>query len=145
MIRSSATAAATDQQPKNDDPAGKSWFVYLLECAGGSVYTGIAVDVEQRLQLHLAGKGARYTRMHRPLRILAQFEFKDRGSASRAEYLVKQLSAQQKRQLAAQGAGRTATDGRDAPLLAPIRAGSGRTVTELESATPGLDRSCLDL
>ncbi len=77
------------------------WFLYLLECADGSVYTGIAVDVEARFAQHASGAGARYTRSRKPLRVLAQFELADRASASRAEYWVKRLTPRQKRALAA--------------------------------------------
>jgi putative endonuclease len=75
------------------------WYVYLLECRDGSVYTGIATDVPRRYAEHAAGKGARYTRAHPPLRVLASFEHPDRASASRAEYAIKQLSAARKRAL----------------------------------------------
>ena len=75
------------------------WYVYLIECRGGSLYTGIATDVERRYAQHLAGKGARYTRSHPPVRLMARFEHPDRGSASRAEYAIKQLSAARKRAL----------------------------------------------
>ena len=73
------------------------WFVYLLECRDGSIYTGIATDVDRRYAMHVAGKGARYTRSHPPLRLLTRFEFPDRSAASRAEYAIKQLSAARKR------------------------------------------------
>ena len=49
------------------------WYVYLLECHDGSVYTGIATDVDRRYAEHAAGKGARYTRAHPPLRLLGRF------------------------------------------------------------------------
>ena len=55
------------------------------------------VDVEARYAAHRNGKGARYTRSHRPLRLLASFAYPDRSSADRAEYQFKQLSAAQKR------------------------------------------------
>jgi putative endonuclease len=77
------------------------WFLYLIECADGSVYTGIAVDVEARFDKHLNGTGARYTRSRKPLQVLASFELADRSSALRAEYRVKRLSAPEKRALAA--------------------------------------------
>lgn len=80
------------------------WFVYLLECQDGSLYTGIAVDVDKRYAAHAAGKGARYTRSHPPRRLLARFEHPDRSSALKAEYAIKQLSAEAKRALVA-GAG----------------------------------------
>lgn len=77
------------------------WFLYLIECADGSVYTGIAVDVQARFDKHLNGTGARYTRSRKPLQVLASFELADRSSASRAEYWVKRLSPPEKRALAA--------------------------------------------
>jgi putative endonuclease len=73
------------------------WFVYLLECRDGSIYTGIATDVDRRYAMHVAGKGARYTRSHPPQRLLARFEFPDRSSASRAEHAIKKLSPARKR------------------------------------------------
>lgn len=81
-----------------------AWFVYLIECEDGSVYTGIAVDVDKRYAEHAAGKGARYTRSHKPRRLLARFEHPDRSSALRAEYAIKRLPPDAKRALAA-GAG----------------------------------------
>ncbi|PCE32009.1 GIY-YIG nuclease family protein [Burkholderia ubonensis] len=78
-----------------------SWFLYLIECADGSVYTGITTDVAARFDEHAAGKGARYTRSRKPRAVLASFPLADRSSASRAEYWVKQLTAAQKRELAA--------------------------------------------
>jgi putative endonuclease len=77
------------------------WFLYLLECTDGSVYTGIAIDVAARFAQHASGTGARYTRSRKPVQVLAQFEFADRASASSAEYWVKRLRPQDKRALAA--------------------------------------------
>ena len=75
------------------------WYVYLLECHDGSIYTGIATDVDRRYAEHAAGKGARYTRAHPPLRLLGSFEYPDRAAASRAEYAIKQLTPSRKRAL----------------------------------------------
>lgn len=75
----------------------KTWYLYLLECVDGSIYTGITVDVEARFAAHVAGKGARYTRSHPPVRVLAKFEYPDRSSASKAEYAMKQLPPAAKR------------------------------------------------
>ncbi len=80
-----------------------AWFVYLLECQDGSLYTGVALDVDKRYAEHAAGKGARYTRSHPPKRLLARFEHPDRSSALKAEYAIKQLSAAAKRELIARG------------------------------------------
>lgn len=77
------------------------WYVYLIECRDGSIYTGITTDVAARYAAHVAGKGARYTRAHPPLRLLASELHADRSAAARAEYRIKQLSAQEKRAYAA--------------------------------------------
>lgn len=79
----------------------KSWFVYLIECTDGSIYTGITVDVAARYSAHLAGKGARYTRSHPPCRLLGAGAHPDRSAAARAEYRIKQLSPAEKRAFAA--------------------------------------------
>ena len=78
-----------------------AWFLYLIECEDGSVYTGIATDVQARYAKHATGKGARYTRARKPVALLASFELADRSSAMRAEYRVKQLAPADKRALAA--------------------------------------------
>ncbi len=75
----------------------KPWFLYVLECKDGSLYTGITVDVEKRFAAHQNGKGARYTRSRPPLRILAVTRHEDRSSASRAEHAVKKLTPEKKR------------------------------------------------
>ncbi len=76
-----------------------AWYVYLIECTDGSIYTGIAVDVEARYAVHASGKGSRYMRAHPPARLLAAFEYADRSAASIAEHRIKQLSAHEKREL----------------------------------------------
>lgn len=78
-----------------------AWYVYILECRDGSLYTGITVDVERRFAQHVAGKGARYTRSRPPVRVVARFAYPDRSAASKAEYTVKQLTPAQKRALCA--------------------------------------------
>lgn len=80
------------------------WFLYLIECQDGSLYTGITVDVPARYAAHASGKGARYTRAHPPLRLLVSIPYPDRSSASKAEYQIKQLSPVKKREFANQHA-----------------------------------------
>jgi putative endonuclease len=75
------------------------WFVYLLECVNGKVYTGITTDVEARFNKHLTDKGAKFTKMNSPLRIIGTKSCTNRSQASQLEYQVKQLSALQKRVL----------------------------------------------
>lgn len=77
------------------------WFVYVAECADGSLYTGIARDVAARLAAHDAGRGAKYTRGRGPLRLLAARRCKNEGNALRLERAVKALSREQKRALVA--------------------------------------------
>lgn len=81
--------------------AQSSWYVYLIECRDGSLYTGIAVDVARRYARHVAGTGARYTRSHPPSRLLGQCACANRSEASIAEYRIKQLTPAQKRGLCA--------------------------------------------
>jgi len=76
-----------------------AWYVYLIECRDGSIYTGIALDVAARYAAHVSGKGARYTRSHPPQRLLAAIEYADRSAASKAEYQIKRLSPGDKREL----------------------------------------------
>ncbi len=78
----------------------KPWFLYLIECEDRSIYTGIALDVAARYAAHLAGTGARYTRAHRPQKLLAVVEFPTQSSALRAEYRIKQMTAREKRDFA---------------------------------------------
>jgi ribosome-associated protein len=89
-----------------------AWFVYLIECRDGSIYTGIAVDVDARYAAHESGRGARYTRSHPPKRLLAAVACTDRSDASKAEYRIKLLSHSEKHRFArAQGqAGQAMSD-----------------------------------
>lgn len=79
----------------------KPWFLYLIECSDGSIYTGITVDVAARYAAHCSGKGARYTRSHAPERLLGVERHADRSAASKAEYRIKRLSPAAKRSYAA--------------------------------------------
>lgn len=89
-------SASRRSSTQGDSP----WFLYLIECRDGSIYTGIAVDVAARFAAHLSGKGARYTRAHPPARIIATVAYPDRSSASKAEYRIKQLKPAEKRRFA---------------------------------------------
>jgi predicted GIY-YIG superfamily endonuclease len=71
-------------------------FVYLLRCADGSLYCGWSYDVEARVAVHNAGKGARYTRSRLPVEVAAVFELGDEGAARREEARIKALSRREK-------------------------------------------------
>ena len=73
-----------------------AWFLYMIECVDGSLYTGIAIDVKARYAQHRGGKGAKYTRSHPPKRIVFQKKFRDRSAASKAEYALKQRTRSEK-------------------------------------------------
>lgn len=73
------------------------WFLYLIECADGALYTGIALDPAARYEKHRSGKGAKYTRANRPVRLIGAMSFADRSSALRAEIAFKKLKAAEKR------------------------------------------------
>ena len=72
------------------------WCVYLIECRNGAWYAGITNDLPARYAAHEAGKGARYTRAHPPVRLLGSRPFPDRSSASKAEYELKRLPRRRK-------------------------------------------------
>ena len=94
--------AGSNATEQTESSRQATWFLYLIECLDGSIYTGIAIDVAARYAAHAAGKGARYTRSHPPARLLASMEYPDRSSASKVEYRIKQLSAAEKRRFIAE-------------------------------------------
>ena len=77
----------------------KPWFLYLIECQDGSIYTGITVDVAKRYLAHESGRGAKYMRSHPPKRLLKVLEFSSRSEASKAECKIKRLPASKKRDM----------------------------------------------
>jgi putative endonuclease len=87
-------------------PAGESWWLYVLECRGGVLYTGIAKDVEARFVSHLAGDGAKFTRLNRPVRILGRALLATKGQALRAELALKKLKRAEKLRWCAEGLNR---------------------------------------
>ena len=79
------------------------WFVYMLRCGDGSLYTGYTDDVQRRLAVHQSGKGAKYTRSHAPVELAWWQELPDKSAALRREYEVKQLTRVKKLALVAAG------------------------------------------
>ena len=77
-----------------------SYFVYILECCDGSLYTGITKDVTKRLEEHnFSDKGAKYTKARRPVNLLYEEPSVDRSTASKREYEIKKLTRVKKLQL----------------------------------------------
>jgi predicted GIY-YIG superfamily endonuclease len=85
-----------DRKPKSK-PRGDRWFVYLVRCADGTLYTGIAKDVGRRCQQHNAGTASRYTRSRLPVEVVHQEVHACQGSALRREAAIKALSRQKKK------------------------------------------------
>jgi putative endonuclease len=75
------------------------YYVYVILCDDGSFYTGYTKNVKSRLRLHINGKGARYTRMHKPKGLVYTEQFESRAEAMRREKRLKKLGHQQKRKL----------------------------------------------
>lgn len=76
-----------------------TWYVYLLECADQSLYTGIAKHLEERIAKHKLGRGAKYTRSRLPVELVYSEPASDRSSALKRELELKRLSAADKRRL----------------------------------------------
>lgn len=72
------------------------WCLYLLECKNGVYYAGITNRLAERFAAHQAGKGARFTRSHPPIRIVGSRAYADRSEASKAEYAIKRLPRSRK-------------------------------------------------
>ena len=77
-----------------------TYFVYLLECADKTIYTGITTDIVRRLNEHKKGTGARYTRTHGVRRIIYSEQYKTRSAALKREAAIKRLSRASKLSLA---------------------------------------------
>jgi putative endonuclease len=77
------------------------WSLYILLCADGTLYTGITNDLDRRVKQHNLGQGAKYTRGRGPLELVYSEHCSSHSEALKREYLVKQMSVQQKRQLIA--------------------------------------------
>lgn len=77
----------------------KKWYLYILRCGDGSLYTGITTDVEARLSQHRAGKGAKYTRGRGPLEVVYTEECEDHSAALKRELVVKGMLPAEKRKL----------------------------------------------
>jgi putative endonuclease len=76
-----------------------SYFIYILLCKDGSFYTGSTNDVEKRLKAHFAGAGARYTKSHKPVKLIYSEEFPTKKEAMQREYQIKSWSKDKKKDL----------------------------------------------
>jgi len=81
------------------------WYLYMVRCRDGSLYTGIATDVESRLADHRANKGAKYLRGRGPLKLVLKKQIGAKGRALKVEHQVKNLPKDKKEALVTTGAG----------------------------------------
>ncbi len=72
------------------------WYVYIVECADLTLYTGITTNIERRLKEHEAGKGAKYTKGRAPLKLVYKEKCNNRSSASKRELEIKALPKKDK-------------------------------------------------
>jgi len=77
----------------------KSYYVYIVECSDGTLYTGITVDLEARLKAHNDGTGAKYTKPRRPVKLWHWELHRGRSKATKREHAIKKLSRKQKLRL----------------------------------------------
>ena len=72
------------------------YYVYLLRCGDGTLYAGYTNDLQRRLAVHNAGKGAKYTRGRRPVELVYWESFSNKSSALKREYAIKQCTRKEK-------------------------------------------------
>ena len=82
----------------------ETWYLYMIRCADGSLYTGITTDVSRRLAMHRAGTGARYVRGRGPLQLVLQRKIGSRSLALKVERHIKRQSKAAKEHLIARAA-----------------------------------------
>ena len=75
------------------------FFVYILQCDDGSFYTGYTKNLNQRMKMHMNGKGARYTKSHKPEKVVFVEKYESRSDALKRERSIKKKSHNQKQEL----------------------------------------------
>jgi putative endonuclease len=99
-LRTSAESAAlgpNDRRPvRYPIHMTQCWWLYLLECHDGRTYAGIATDVAARFEAHARGKGAKFTRSNRPVRVLGAQVYSSKSEALKAEAALKKLDRAEK-------------------------------------------------
>ena len=74
-------------------------YCYIVECADGTYYTGWAIDPEKRVQVHNKGRGAKYTKMRLPVKLVYVEEQPDRKTAMKRERAIKKMTREKKKDL----------------------------------------------
>ncbi|WP_323703430.1 GIY-YIG nuclease family protein [Mammaliicoccus sp. Dog046] len=79
------------------------FYTYILECKDSTLYTGYTTNLERRIKVHNDGKGAKYTKIRRPVKLVYHEIFDNKSDALKREYALKQLSRKQKLALIKEG------------------------------------------
>ena len=85
--------------PNSNSKNNDQWFIYILKCGDGSLYTGSTNDLEARVKKHNSGSGAKYTRSHLPVILVYSEKFTSRIEALEAERKIKKWNRNKKEQL----------------------------------------------
>lgn len=94
MLKNNEKTDSELNEPARD--TRETYYVYLACCVNGTLYVGYTKNVSLRFATHNAGRGGWYTRINRPLTLVAVWSFNSRGEAKRAERVLKRLSPEQK-------------------------------------------------
>ena len=79
------------------------WYIYIVECSDGTLYTGISKNINKRIREHDLGVGSKYTRGRRPVKLLAKWDCADKSYASKMECRIKGLNRESKLKLIING------------------------------------------
>ena len=80
--------------------SSSSYFLYIVQCADKTLYTGITTNIERRMEEHnFSPKGAKYTKSRRPVKLVYHERHPDRSSASKREFFIKKMSRKEKKLL----------------------------------------------
>jgi putative endonuclease len=73
-----------------------AWYVYIVQCSDGTLYTGISNNIVKRIEEHNLGIGSKYTRGRRPVKLVAKWDCADKSHASKMEHRIKRLTREGK-------------------------------------------------
>ncbi len=88
---SNSKSQISSRKPKSRNPRFQECYCYIVECADGTFYTGWTTNLERRLAAHNAGRGSRYTRSRRPVKLVYFETFYSRAQALRREVAIKRM------------------------------------------------------
>ncbi len=122
------------------------YFLYIIKCSDGSLYTGITTDVMRRFAEHKEGKGARYTRSRKVMAVVHIEKYKDRSSATKREAEVKKLTKIQKLNLIGLKMKKITKENTLPKLAAPaLRALSGAGIKTIRELSKWKEEELLEL